>query len=606
MGIAGISPEIDWCYHEDLQGTILATSGAPDGFYNANFHTDSWGNLLTGWAANNPYLYLGGLGYWEENIDLDLKYVRARWLDPTIGQWLSVDPVASEPRYAYAHNSPTMRVDASGRQAGPPFVSSFDPISDIIHKKAGDDLLRMPQHGPTAHIGAGSADIWGPVSSSMSGRNLGELAIEQMPPLVGNLLPVPYMARMGGWYVGLPTLEWVEWDGGFMVGYAEGVLWSTRLGFKLFLGTSIITTIKAIFTTRNWGNVGIVFQNMWSSLSSLFTTRQTNFSPYEKGVVFGNLLVMVISLLHSIISAGKMVAALAPRVAALLKSSLPQIKSAMAQVAGGGADLPSTGFGSDHPGAGGGGGQGHPASTPEPPPGASAVDPDKIGKAVEDRINDLVHESRGGEAQGVPATPVLRVGAPSAYLVRPLTKALSEYLPKETSVIKSARPKGVQLLKYGQGLSDLAKRFKLVVARGGTAAKPSQAWNGNTSVFVIDRGGGKIEAVYVVSDTRQIPNPVPGGQPFLRAHSEVIFYHEVMPELHIRPEQVVAYYGEYTACAFNSCDDILASFPNAQGSLYASYRFTVPPDPRTPPTDKALYDHSLELKYGGQQPGGTK
>ena len=62
MGIAGISPEIDWCYHEDLQGTILATSGAPDGFYNANFHTDSWGNLLTGWAANNPYLYLGGLG----------------------------------------------------------------------------------------------------------------------------------------------------------------------------------------------------------------------------------------------------------------------------------------------------------------------------------------------------------------------------------------------------------------------------------------------------------------------------------------------------------------------------------------------------------------
>jgi len=114
MGIAGISPWIDWCYHEDLQGTILATSGAPDGFYNANFHTDSWGNLLTGWAANNPYLYLGGLGYWEDDNFVNLKYVRSRWLDPTIGQWLSVDPVASEPRYAYAHNSPTMRTDASG------------------------------------------------------------------------------------------------------------------------------------------------------------------------------------------------------------------------------------------------------------------------------------------------------------------------------------------------------------------------------------------------------------------------------------------------------------------------------------------------------------
>ena len=102
-------------YHEDIQGTVLALSGS-GGTLETSYHTDSWGNIVSGSAADNPHIYLGGLGYWED-ANLSLNYVRARWQEPSTGSWLSVDSVKTEPRYAYAHNSPTRFVDASGRQS---------------------------------------------------------------------------------------------------------------------------------------------------------------------------------------------------------------------------------------------------------------------------------------------------------------------------------------------------------------------------------------------------------------------------------------------------------------------------------------------------------
>jgi RHS repeat-associated protein len=66
-------------------------------------------------TSDNRLGFVGGSGYWQEP-ELGLSYVRARWLNPNTGSWLSVDPVTSEPRYSYAHNMPTTRVDPSGRQ----------------------------------------------------------------------------------------------------------------------------------------------------------------------------------------------------------------------------------------------------------------------------------------------------------------------------------------------------------------------------------------------------------------------------------------------------------------------------------------------------------
>jgi RHS repeat-associated protein len=103
-------------YHTDAMANVEAIT---DGTQTAEVKptVDAWGNLLSGSATDQPFDYTGGLGYWHDP-DLSLQYVRARWLNPANGQWLSPDPIESEPRYAYAHNMPTTHVDPSGLQSG--------------------------------------------------------------------------------------------------------------------------------------------------------------------------------------------------------------------------------------------------------------------------------------------------------------------------------------------------------------------------------------------------------------------------------------------------------------------------------------------------------
>jgi RHS repeat-associated protein len=75
---------------------------------------DAFGDPVANSGSSvNPFRYVGGLGYYHE-ADASLNYVRARWLRPTTGSWLSVDPVEGEARYQYVGHSPVMGVDASG------------------------------------------------------------------------------------------------------------------------------------------------------------------------------------------------------------------------------------------------------------------------------------------------------------------------------------------------------------------------------------------------------------------------------------------------------------------------------------------------------------
>jgi RHS repeat-associated protein len=112
-----VGPSLNRVYHEDAWGTVeAATDGA--GALETRYATDAFGEVLSGSAAGNPYVYHGGLGYWEESA-AGLKYVRARWLEAETGSWLSVDPMVGEPRYGYADNAPTLYADASGLQPRP-------------------------------------------------------------------------------------------------------------------------------------------------------------------------------------------------------------------------------------------------------------------------------------------------------------------------------------------------------------------------------------------------------------------------------------------------------------------------------------------------------
>jgi RHS repeat-associated protein len=102
-------------YHTDAQGSVLAITderGNPV----TGYQIDAWGNVLSGGSPGNAFDYLGGLGYWSDP-DLGLHYVRARWLNPQTGSWLSVDPHLDEFAYQYANNMPTTGSDPSGKDA---------------------------------------------------------------------------------------------------------------------------------------------------------------------------------------------------------------------------------------------------------------------------------------------------------------------------------------------------------------------------------------------------------------------------------------------------------------------------------------------------------
>jgi RHS repeat-associated protein len=108
-------------YHPTDLGTIETltdTSAATTDAYTL----DAYGNQIasTG-STTNPHRYIGALGYYTES-DLGLAYVRARWLRPSTGSWLSVDPIEGDERYGYAGGGPTWRRDPAGEQSQPSLI----------------------------------------------------------------------------------------------------------------------------------------------------------------------------------------------------------------------------------------------------------------------------------------------------------------------------------------------------------------------------------------------------------------------------------------------------------------------------------------------------
>jgi len=104
-------------FHPNDLGTFDTVTDA-DAATTDTYVLDAWGvqHAATG-STVNAFRYIGALGYYTEP-DLGVHYVRARWLRPATGSWLTVDPVETRMRYGYGRLRPTGLVDPGGLLPG--------------------------------------------------------------------------------------------------------------------------------------------------------------------------------------------------------------------------------------------------------------------------------------------------------------------------------------------------------------------------------------------------------------------------------------------------------------------------------------------------------
>jgi RHS repeat-associated protein len=105
-----------------------------------------YGEVQSHTGVDTPLQYVGGLGYYTATTNR--VYVRARWLRPDLGRWMTEDPIGFEGGdwnlYGYVGNGPTDRGDPAGLQAcpkpcpppepivvRPPVVGSCDPWAGV-------------------------------------------------------------------------------------------------------------------------------------------------------------------------------------------------------------------------------------------------------------------------------------------------------------------------------------------------------------------------------------------------------------------------------------------------------------------------------------------
>lgn len=109
-------------YHYNAHGDVIAVTDI-NGNVAASYTYDAWGNILASsgtFADQNPYRYAG----YRYDPETGFYYLMARYYNPGIGRFLSLDPTpgtsddpVTQNGYTYTNNNPVMGLDPDGNFA---------------------------------------------------------------------------------------------------------------------------------------------------------------------------------------------------------------------------------------------------------------------------------------------------------------------------------------------------------------------------------------------------------------------------------------------------------------------------------------------------------
>ena len=224
-------------YHTDGLGSTVALTGET-GSVAASMLYDAWGNVrVSTGTGHGKYRFTGA----ELDTTSNLYHMGARFYDPSIGRWLSEDPVQSpfEPMslnfYAYVANNPLLLVDPTGTGTDGPGAGSCDAACQDAARK--EDIAR---------------EVWGRLDSIGIRADL-DTIIDALDLAEGAAI------RYVDVNVGGATSVW----GVLSVGFTGGVILTTSGKFHPYFGVMISTpgfsgtvTISTQDVTTGW-NVAV-------------------------------------------------------------------------------------------------------------------------------------------------------------------------------------------------------------------------------------------------------------------------------------------------------------------------------------------------------------
>lgn len=136
--------ELRWYLYDGL-GSVVAEVDE-DGAVTATRKYDVYGSVRgsTG-SSDSQHKFVGGLGHATEPDTGGLIYMRARWMDPALGRFISEDPAGDgENWYAYCDSNPVNAVDTTGEakiRISKDFWVRWDDVKSHIHWGRGNEEL---------------------------------------------------------------------------------------------------------------------------------------------------------------------------------------------------------------------------------------------------------------------------------------------------------------------------------------------------------------------------------------------------------------------------------------------------------------------------------